>query len=564
MRFGGFELVGEHELRTGAGRVAIQPQPLRLLHVLASRPGEIVTRDELRRALWGELHLDHEHGLNFAVRQLRVALGDEAEAPRFLETVPKVGYRFVAAVERLGDVAPSSHAPPPRSPASAMVPVVAGVAAVAAVMSSLFAVPRGSMAPRVLVRPMAGAPGLSDEVILELARLPPTRMCVLAPTTAGAASATDPRSLGVSHVFEGGAAGDTVEARLTASHDGRVVWAGRVDPASPFAAAHLARELALALGTTAPSLRPRRVDAILAEGWRLLRLESPDDAERALAFFQQAARGDPGSAQAQLGLAESWRRLARPARETSLPWRDAALRAIALDPGDARGHLSLAGYRLYRERDLAGSRASFERALALAPGLAAVHDAYAAWFSAQGRHDEALAMARRAADLDPLSTGVQLDLGFYLHLARRHAEAAAALVRAHELQGSVGCLDYALRARIAGNEWDDAWSIAIRIMGLRSAAPAAIDEVRTAPDAREGVRRHLRWNLERLRSRGATAGVMALEHAWLGDDGPALRLLDDAFADGGGWVLCFLSVDPAWDGLRSRVEFQALVARARI
>src|SRR5262245_28550883 len=103
LRFGNFELVGESELRTAVGRVPLQPQPLRLLLALVRRSGEIVTREELRRALWGDVHVDHEHGINFAVRQLRLALDDDPGAPRFVETVPKVGYRFLASVERTDD-----------------------------------------------------------------------------------------------------------------------------------------------------------------------------------------------------------------------------------------------------------------------------------------------------------------------------------------------------------------------------------------------------------------------------------------------------------------------------
>jgi DNA-binding winged helix-turn-helix (wHTH) protein/tetratricopeptide (TPR) repeat protein len=555
LRFGLFELTGT-ELRTAEGRVPLQPQPLRLLHALARRPGEIVSREELRQHLWGGVHVDHEHGLNFAVRQLRVALGDRPDAPRFVETVPKVGYRFIAAVEQVRE-------PPGGAPIGRRVLAAASALAVVAALAATLPGLRGDAAPpRILVRPVAGAPGLADEVIFELARLPPAELAVFAASTAAAAAS--PRTVRATHVVEGAADGGVAEVRLTASADGRVVWAGRVDPASPFAAARLAREVAVALDAPRLSLPPRRVDASLREGWRLLRLGSPDDAARARTHFERAAREEPTSAEAQIGLAESWRRLALPARETSPGWRAAAERALALDPDDARGHLSLAGYQLYRERDLAASRASFERALALAPGSADVADAYAAWFSAQGRHEEALSLARRAAELDPLSTRIQLDLGWYLYLARRHQDAATALLRAFELEGNVGCLDYALRALLAEGERQEARALALRVMQARVAPAAAIERVRTAPDARQGVQHFLRWNVERLESRAASKGVLALERAWLGDHAAALRLLEEAFAEGGDWVLCFLTVDPAWDGLADQPAFQALVARIGI
>jgi DNA-binding winged helix-turn-helix (wHTH) protein len=78
--------------------VRLQPQPAKLLVLLATRKGEVVTRGEIQRALWGEdTFVDFEHGINFCVKQIRDALGDDAEKPRYIETVPRVGYRFVAA-----------------------------------------------------------------------------------------------------------------------------------------------------------------------------------------------------------------------------------------------------------------------------------------------------------------------------------------------------------------------------------------------------------------------------------------------------------------------------------
>jgi WD40 repeat protein/DNA-binding winged helix-turn-helix (wHTH) protein len=85
------------ELSLGDSRIELQPQPARLLALLASRAGEVVTRREIKAALWDvKTFVDFEHGINFAIRQIREALGDNADTPRFLETVPRVGYRFIA------------------------------------------------------------------------------------------------------------------------------------------------------------------------------------------------------------------------------------------------------------------------------------------------------------------------------------------------------------------------------------------------------------------------------------------------------------------------------------
>ena len=101
IRFGTFQLDTQAGQLLKNGRVVrLKPQPLRLLQLLISRPGELVTRDEIRDLLWGtDTFVDFEQGMNTAVRQIREALGDDADTPIFVETVPKRGYRFIAPVD---------------------------------------------------------------------------------------------------------------------------------------------------------------------------------------------------------------------------------------------------------------------------------------------------------------------------------------------------------------------------------------------------------------------------------------------------------------------------------
>jgi len=111
VRFATFEVdLRSGELRNGDARIALQGQPFQILEQLVRRPGELVTRDELRRQLWPDnTFVDFEHGLNAAIRRLREALGDSADEPRFIETLPRRGYRFIAPVEPIG---PSAAAAP--------------------------------------------------------------------------------------------------------------------------------------------------------------------------------------------------------------------------------------------------------------------------------------------------------------------------------------------------------------------------------------------------------------------------------------------------------------------
>src|SRR5262245_30861751 len=114
VRFGPFELeCASRELREGARRVRLQDQPFEILRLLLEHPGDVITRDELRHRLWPQgTFVDFEHSLNAAIKRLRAALGDDADHPRFVETVPRRGYRFIASV---GENRPAA-APEPQAP----------------------------------------------------------------------------------------------------------------------------------------------------------------------------------------------------------------------------------------------------------------------------------------------------------------------------------------------------------------------------------------------------------------------------------------------------------------
>src|SRR5262245_30070186 len=107
-RFGAFELhAGPGELRQHGDLVRLAPQPLKVLELLVRRSGEVVTRNEIREHVWcGDTFVDFEQGLNFCIRQIREALGDRADAPRFVETIPRRGYRFLMPVKTAGEAEP--------------------------------------------------------------------------------------------------------------------------------------------------------------------------------------------------------------------------------------------------------------------------------------------------------------------------------------------------------------------------------------------------------------------------------------------------------------------------
>ena len=115
VRFGSFEVdLRAGELRCNGAKVKLQEQPFQIVRLLLERPGEAVTREELRTRLWpADTFVDFDHGLNAAVRRLRDALGDDADNPRFVETLPRRGYRFIAPVTSDGDKASAAAFPQP-------------------------------------------------------------------------------------------------------------------------------------------------------------------------------------------------------------------------------------------------------------------------------------------------------------------------------------------------------------------------------------------------------------------------------------------------------------------
>lgn len=185
VRFGRFEFdIASGDLSHDRRRVRLQRQPSRLLELLLAKPGEVVTREEIRLALWGnDTHVDFERSLNFCVAKLRSALRDNAAKPIYIETVPTRGYRFIAPVALAGpepgDARPSPAVPPVRRHPR-LYAAYAGVAlAIAAVIALRVAGDVGVFLPRVVVVPFhneTGAPeldrlakGVSDATVARLA-----------------------------------------------------------------------------------------------------------------------------------------------------------------------------------------------------------------------------------------------------------------------------------------------------------------------------------------------------------------------------------------------------------
>lgn len=225
MRFDDFEVTAGGELRRGGVPVPIQPQPMKVLALLAARAGELVTREELRRHVWGDdTFVDFDQSLNWCIRRIREALGDDAASPRYIQTVPRRGYRFIGT--------PAATAPP----RARWAPLAAAL--VLALLVGSFAIP--ARTPTVLVLPFDDLGGAeraetvaTREVIHSLAR---TRVGVIDPLTAQKLARTNEcivqlgRKLDAQYVLLGAVRRAGPRLRVTAQlfrvADNRQAWAG--------------------------------------------------------------------------------------------------------------------------------------------------------------------------------------------------------------------------------------------------------------------------------------------------------------------------------------------------
>lgn len=613
LRFGVFELdLTTLELRKAGVLVKLQQQPARVLALLALRGGALATRDEIQSEVWGnETFVDFEQGLNFCIRQIRSALGDSADSPRFVETLPRRGYRFVAPVETLfapealstpGLVADSRAAATPRRPLPALVALAVVILAGGAWLARSYparppamstAVPQKVMIAILPFENLSGdagreylSDGLTEELITQVARVAPSRLGVIARTSAmkykGTARGVDEiaRELGVDYVVEGSVRhGDgtvRVTAQLIQASDQTHLWAQSYDGPEAQAldlesrtAGRIAMELVDRLLASGPGVAAKAAatNPLAYDAWLKGRYHLGEGREaslrRAIAEFEQATALAPDYAVAHASLAEAWVSLGDqmlvPAAEAYPKAKRAAERAVALDDSQAEAWVWLGIAKAYYEWDLEGGRQAFDRALGLNPGLAIAHHYYADYLCAVGRCSDAVASVKRAQALDPLSRAVNEDVGWYSYFARRYAEAARAFQRTAELSPEAPAPHaYASVAFAAARDWPNAVAEARTALRLGGRTAEDVERV-LAPGGEAAFRAFAREVLTfRQRAKGPVPSFAAGYYAYLGDREGALADLEQARREHWRYLLVTVAADPDLDGLRGEPRFQAV------
>ena len=578
VRFEDFEVDLEAgELRRDGHRIAIQDKVYQLLVALLERPGEIVSRDVLRQRLWPDVIVDFDVNLNALARKLREALGDSATEPRFVETVPRRGYRFIGTLER-------RHSRSDHRLAGlrwiAVLAITAGLGwAVAAGLR-----PTEEPPPRVMLAVLpfdnfSGQPereylsdGMTEELLTALGKLQPERLGVIARVTSmtykGTSKPIDEigRELEVDYVVEGSVRGTDDKTRVTAQliavSDQTHLWAETYDTdlrdlldVQEAIARRIANALALELLGEDPrstgSDVPDAYDHYLRGRYQWNRFT--DEGNRlAIAELRRSIELDPEFAAAWSALADAYNLTAFDGDGHPGTWfrqaRQAAERAIELDPELASAHHSLAFAVLYGDQDPAAAEPIFSRGRDLNPNYAMGFHWWAGALAALGRHDEAIGAARRALELDPLSLSVRSDLGWYYLFADRWQDAIrecrATLAASPDYRWAKVCLIEGLLR--AGRE-ADAVRLATEVFGEGAAAAESFEEI---------LRLYLEDELAKEESE-ADPLFRGLLYGRLGQPDEALDWLEQARENGVPWLV-FLPVDPRFDALHDEPRFRAL------
>jgi TolB-like protein/Flp pilus assembly protein TadD len=438
IRFGDFELDDQSlELRKNGTPERIQHQPARVLAFLLNHRGALVTREQIRLAIWGQdTFVDFEQGLNFCIRQIRLALRDQAEHPLFVETLPRLGYRFVAQIEKSENRELRQAGKRIRI---AVIPI-----------EDLSRQPEDYFAA-----------GLTEDMISALSRIDPERLRVTAgpklQSSDASAAAIDQlqRQLDLDYLLRGTVRRSADKVRISAQlHDLRdkgVLWsdtydrnAGDLLAVQEEVTQRVSRSLALTLlpsatvGSRKYSQSSAAYDAYLKGRffWHKMTRES---IRRGMAYFNEALSLEPGFAPAYAGLADCYAQMGtvrvagmKPI-EALANARSHLQRALDLDQTLAEAHCTLGLIKSWYDLDWSGAEREFQTALQLDPSQITALIYQSLYLSVVGRHQEAVQSVRHAREIEPLSATVNLYLGHAYALAGQYDLALRQMQQSIEL-----------------------------------------------------------------------------------------------------------------------------------
>jgi TolB-like protein/Flp pilus assembly protein TadD len=563
VKFGTFEVdLHAREVRKHGMHVRLEEKPFRILELLLERPGKVVTRRTLRDSLWPDTHVGYEHSLNTAINKLRELLGDSAQSPRFVQTIPRQGYRFIAPVEA---------AKPPNTPDGKHMLVV------------------------LPIENLSGAPdqdyfadGLTEELIAQLGQLNPARLGVIARTSAFLYKRTNKpvseigRELGADCVLEGSVRSAGKRVRITVqlieTHRQTHLWAESYDyelqdvlgmqhDVALQVGAALKLELLTAHPAGAIEFDPAAHEAYL-RGRFFCGQRTETSLQKAIGLFEEALAIEPNCAHSLSGIADCSALLcwfgAHAPRVGGTRAAAAAERAIAIDPQTSEAHTSLALVKFWYEWDWASAESEFQRAIELNPSYAMAHLWYASFLNALGRLEEARAEQHAAQELDPLSPMIHMNRAEGDYFARDYDRAITHLRSLLEPAPPFLPAQFNLgRAYLQKGMYRDAvmaFEQTFEFSGNRGCLPA-LGQAYARAGRPDDARRILRELANDSSGRYTPATCIAWVHLGLGDADAAFEWLERGIEERSFWTV-FLKVDPVYDALRGEKRFANLLWRA--
>jgi TolB-like protein/DNA-binding winged helix-turn-helix (wHTH) protein/Flp pilus assembly protein TadD len=618
LRFDVFELdVRAGELRKHGVRLRLQGQPLQVLSALLKRAGDVVTLEELRAEIWAaDTFVDFDHSLHNAIARLREVLGDSADRPRYIETLPRRGYRFIARVDA-GDLpAPSGavasvptadlagHLRLTKSHAFLLTTVFAAlVISIVLWLARTDGAPT-SAAPRlnsIAVLPLdnlSGDPseeffadGMTDQLITDLAKVGSLR--VISRTSVLRYKGTKEglpeiaRELHVDAIVEGSVIRSGRRVRVTAqlleaptdhhlwadTYDGDI---GDVLKLQGEVAGAIAQQIRAQLTSQqqaqlrqAAAVDPAAYDAYLkGRLYFTTEFTKPDSLRKAQHLFEEAIQKDPNFGLAYAGLADTYVYLAfagalqkDPAYRSA---KEALAKALQLDDtiGEAHDTLGLLSWQFDWDRDAA--EREFNRAIALAPSYSCAHEDRAIFLASVGRRSEALAEIAKIDQLDYSfsSAGAESEAYYALRDYPRLIEASK---RGLLLDSKDSRQHYFLGAGYEGTgELQKAISEYQQAVQLSDGSPGpavALAHAYSAAGKKTEAEKILR-NLERNATHtSASPYTMATIYAGLGENDKAFDLLEKAYSEKSLDFVLPLQSDLLLDRLRLDPRFQIMVRR---
>jgi TolB-like protein/Tfp pilus assembly protein PilF len=436
--FGPFEVdTRSGELRRRGVKIRLQEQPFQILVILLEHAGEVVVRDDLIGRLWPDnTFVDFDRGLNKAINRLREALGDSADKPRFIETLPQRGYRFLAqvtAVARGASNGEEEHGPmlPPH----------------ALRIDSLAVLPLDNLSGDPSQEYFSD--GMTDELIAAISRIKLLRVIsrtsVMRYKGAGKSLPEIARELRVDAVVEGSVmrSGDRVRiiTQLIYIPEDKHLWSGRYERELRDILqlqAEIAQEIASQIQKLVDPklLLPGRPIQINPQAYELALKASyfhekftPMDLARSADLYRQAIAIDPTYAQAHANLSQAYFYQGLfglgPCSDLFRKAKTSALKALELDENVAAAQNALAAIHVLYDWDWANAESVCRRGVELRPSDAAARQHLADYMSIQSRHDEAIAESRKALESNPISRVSLGHLGLLLYRARRYDESIA-------------------------------------------------------------------------------------------------------------------------------------------